>query len=62
MARNLMDILNECKAEQERLTRNALQGPPREAYTTREPEEFDREASAPTDDREDTEELPGGPR
>jgi hypothetical protein len=36
-----------------------LKPKPREAYTTREPEEFDREAGAHTEDCEDTEDLPG---
>jgi hypothetical protein len=34
-----------------------LKPEPREAYTTREPEEFDREAPANTEDREDWEEI-----
>jgi hypothetical protein len=100
MARNLMDILNDAKAERERLTRNAFCGPEAECEecghkirlhhadygcefergdawvdgtsmgawmamgpcgctAVTGPEEFEREASADTDDREQYDELPG---
>ena len=69
MARNLMDILTDCKAERERLTHLAVCGICGLHGTDmthklickddheREPEEFEREASAHCEDREATDSI-----